>query len=62
MPDVIKKSLEIHPVRWIDEVLEIALEKAPTPLDREPEESQQKEKLLHPVDRKKTDNGGVTTH
>ena len=33
MPDVIKKSLEIHPVKWIDEVLEIALEKAPTPLN-----------------------------
>ncbi|MES2354353.1 MAG: endopeptidase La [Pseudomonadota bacterium] len=32
MPDNIKNNLEIHPVRWIDQVLELALERAPTPL------------------------------
>ena len=31
MPDVIKKGLKICPVKWIDEVLEIALEKMPSP-------------------------------
>ena len=29
IPDNIKDQLEIHPVRWIDEVLEFALERMP---------------------------------
>lgn len=33
IPENIKKGLEIHPVKWIDEVLEYALERSPTPLD-----------------------------
>jgi len=33
IPDNIKAALEIRPVRWIDEVLEVALEKMPTPLE-----------------------------
>lgn len=32
LPDNVKNSLEIIPVRWIDEVLEVALEHMPTPL------------------------------
>ena len=38
IPENAKNALEILPVRWIDKVLEIALEKAPTPLpdDDEP--------------------------
>ena len=32
LPENIKSSLEIIPVRWIDKVLEIALERAPQPL------------------------------
>ncbi|HRP98306.1 MAG TPA: endopeptidase La [Rhodocyclaceae bacterium] len=32
IPENIKNSLEIVPVRWIDKVLEYALERAPTPL------------------------------
>jgi len=32
MPDNIKESLDIQPVRWIDQLLEFALEKTPTPL------------------------------
>ena len=32
IPDNVKNKLEIIPVRWIDKVLEIALERAPTPL------------------------------
>ena len=35
MPKNIKKNLDIRPVRWIDEVLEIALADQPTP--RSPE-------------------------
>lgn len=32
IPENIKADLDIHPVRWIDEVLEIALQKKPEPL------------------------------
>jgi len=32
IPDNVKANLEIVPVRWIDKVLEIALERIPTPL------------------------------
>ena len=31
MPDNIKEGLEIRPVQWIDEVLEVALTMQPTP-------------------------------
>jgi len=31
IPDNIKNQLDIHPVKWIDQVLEIALERMPTP-------------------------------
>ncbi len=37
IPDNVKSGLDIVPVRWIDKVLEIALERKPTPLpDEEP--------------------------
>jgi ATP-dependent Lon protease len=32
IPDNVKNGIEIRPVRWIDQVLELALEKVPTPL------------------------------
>jgi ATP-dependent Lon protease len=32
VPDSIKNGLEIKAVKWIDEVLALALERAPTPL------------------------------
>ncbi|VAW74323.1 ATP-dependent protease La Type I [hydrothermal vent metagenome] len=32
IPDNIKESLDIHPVQWIDQVLELALTHTPTPL------------------------------
>jgi ATP-dependent Lon protease len=35
-PENIKSNLEIIPVKWIDKVLELALERAPTPLPEEP--------------------------
>src|SRR5207253_3865024 len=31
IPDNVKNSIEIVPVRWIDKVLELALERTPTP-------------------------------
>jgi len=37
IPDNVKSQLEIVPVRWIDKVLEVALETMPQPLpDDEP--------------------------
>ncbi|WP_353189385.1 endopeptidase La [Pandoraea pnomenusa] len=35
IPDTVKNALEIVPVRWIDKVLELALEHAPVPLPEE---------------------------
>jgi ATP-dependent Lon protease len=35
IPDNVKNKLEIVPVRWIDKVLEIALERAPVALTDE---------------------------
>ena len=32
IPDNIKNRLDIHPVKWIDQVLEFALERQPVPL------------------------------
>ena len=38
IPDEIKNRLDIHPVRWIEQVLEKALERQPMPLaDDKPE-------------------------
>ena len=38
IPDNIKNQLQIHPVKWIDQVLEYALERMPKPLEIKPEE------------------------
>ena len=35
IPDNIKADLKIHPVKWVDEVLEIALQTIPNPLSNE---------------------------
>ena len=35
IPDNIKNKLDIHPVKWIDQVLELALERLPEPLPDE---------------------------
>ena len=32
IPDNIKNRLEIHPIKWIDQVFELALERQPEPL------------------------------
>ncbi len=36
IPENVKNGLEIVPVKWVDKVLEVALEKLPTPLPDEP--------------------------
>jgi ATP-dependent Lon protease len=35
IPDNIKNKLDIHPVRWIDQVFELALERKPKALPEE---------------------------
>jgi ATP-dependent Lon protease len=35
VPDVVKENIEIHPVRWIEDVLRVALERMPDPLTDE---------------------------
>ncbi|HUQ26249.1 MAG TPA: endopeptidase La [Burkholderiales bacterium] len=55
IPDNIKNKLEIVPVKWIDKVLEIALERQPDPLP-EPDDAA-------PIPPKPDDQtGAVTTH
>ncbi len=46
IPDNIKSQLDIQPVRWIDEVLEIALTEKPTPLEGGENLSEIKKKIL----------------
>ncbi|MBV8260873.1 MAG: endopeptidase La, partial [Paraburkholderia sp.] len=46
IPDNVKNAIEIVPVRWIDKVLELALERAPQPL---PEEEAKAEDAKAPV-------------
>jgi ATP-dependent Lon protease len=55
IPDNVKNKLEIIPVKWIDKVLEIALERQPDPLPEHDESSQ-----VPPKGDDKT--GIVTTH
>jgi ATP-dependent Lon protease len=35
VPDKIKQDLDIRPVKWMDQVIELALERKPEPLDQE---------------------------
>ncbi|MCK5359229.1 MAG: endopeptidase La, partial [Gammaproteobacteria bacterium] len=59
MPDVIKKGLDIRPVKWIDQVLEIALESAPVPTKKS---RAGKKKTSGSEKGKKSENQGVTRH
>ena len=58
IPDNIKAALEIRPVQWIDQVLEIALQHMPTPLS----EAEVEEELATAEDSKKNDSDRVSTH
>ena len=42
IPDEIKNRLDIHPVRWIEQVLELALERQPTPLPDEKDKDERR--------------------
>jgi len=55
VPDNIKENLDIHPVKWIDEVLELALTHKPKPLTEE--------ELMELVNQKEGDNpNSIHTH
>ena len=56
IPDNIKSELDIKPVRWIDEVLDIVLTRQPIPWEKE-EESQ---KL--PSKKSKQKKGQIKAH
>ena len=58
IPDNIKAKLEIIPVRWIDEVLNVALVRQPTPLPEEAEVSPEAAK----VKEKDKKSSGVRAH
>ncbi len=60
MPDTIKNKIEIVPVKWIDKVLELALERMPVPLP-EPEVVPVPVVVAPVVDAAAT-VGGVVTH
>jgi len=55
IPDNVKNKLEIVPVKWIDKVLEIALERQPEPLSEADDSA--------PIPAKPDDQpGAATTH
>ena len=59
IPDNIKESLDIRPVKWIDEVLEIALRHMPNPLS---DEEVEQDELKAADDARKSDEDRVSTH
>ncbi len=50
IPENVKNHLEIIPVKWIDRVLEVALERMPEPLpDEEPSKAEVKTEVVAPI-------------
>ena len=64
VPDNVKKGLDIKPVRWIDEVLELALERGTQPLaeDEIDEEENESASLQSREDNETDDKKGSVTH
>ena len=60
IPDNIKASLEIHPVKWIDQVLSIALQHEPTPLTKE--EVEEELARAKADENRKNDEERLSTH
>ena len=59
IPDNVKNKLEIVPVRWIDKVLEVALERAPVPLTDEEAAHGAAAAVEAAASAEKTDKGGT---
>ncbi|WP_020395832.1 endopeptidase La [Thiolinea disciformis] len=49
VPDTVKKGLEIRPVKWIDEVLQLALERMPEPLSADDDDDENESKSVPSV-------------
>jgi ATP-dependent Lon protease len=56
IPDNIKNRLDIHPVKWIDQVLELALERHPEPL---PEKTETEPVAIPPIEPTPTTNRAI---
>jgi ATP-dependent Lon protease len=59
IPDNVKNSIEIMPVRWIDKVLELALERMPSPL---PEEEPKPAPAVAAAETKPDASGDIVKH
>jgi ATP-dependent Lon protease len=59
VPDNIKEHLDIRPVKWIDEVLELALEFMPKPLS---DEEFLADSIATASDKDKDDKNRINTH
>jgi len=64
IPDNIKRHLDIRPVRWIEEVLDVALQRVPSPQKAEPSELKEKTTQQEEVEQETTSqkNQGLQTH
>lgn len=62
IPDNIKADLTIHPVKWVDEVLAIALERMPEPLSDEEYNKAQRRSAVHEDDAEDDNKARISTH
>ena len=62
IPKNIKQNLEIKPVRWIDEVLEIALTSMPVPLNEDETAQNEKSGTEKETEEKDHDDRGLRHH
>src|SRR5690606_1770052 len=62
IPDNVKNQLEIIPVRWIDRVLEVALQNMPTPLSDEEVAKLAAESVANAKKPEDPSSGGVFHH
>ncbi len=62
VPDNVKKGLDIKPVRWIDEVLELALEHPPQPLTDEEDDDEESSSMQSRDDDESQNNKDSLTH
>jgi ATP-dependent Lon protease len=61
IPDNIKDDLDIKPVRWIDQVLEYALQYQPTPKPKQPDKKSEPESTKEEIEQPK-DEKPINTH
>lgn len=62
VPDTVKKGLEIRPVKWIDEVLQLALERMPESLADDDEDDENDSKSVPPVAISEENSEPTRTH